>query len=75
MILDLLSYFREKNIMMENKNKSQLSVIEDALVSASIYISNNIEAICDEDYLQESEQILAEVNNALDILKMITEKA
>ena len=60
---------------MENKNKSQLSVIEDALVSASIYISNNIEAICDEDYLQESEMILAEVNNALDILKMIKEKA
>lgn len=75
MILDLLSYFREKNIKMENKNKSQLSVIEDALVSASIYISNNIEAICDEDYLQESEMILAEVNNALDILKMIKEKA
>ena len=52
--------------------KSQLSVIEDALLSSSFYISNNIDAICDEDYLHESERVLAEVNNALNTINSIS---
>lgn len=55
-------------------NRNQYNLIEDALVSASFYISSSIDAICDEDYLRESENLLTQVNSALELLKAIKNK-
>ena len=59
------AYLRVKNNMIINQ--SQAKIIEAALLEASDYIADNIEAICDDDYLEISENVLSKVNDALDI--------
>ena len=54
-------------------NQNQVEVIEAALLASSDYISDNIEAICDDNYLEESEEVLSQVNYALDLLRGIKE--
>ena len=44
-------------------------MIDAALLAASDYITDSIEAICDDEYLEESEGVLAQVNEALDLLR------
>lgn len=57
--------------MLDDKDLKRLSIIENALLSASCYINDNIDAICDDDYLRESETVLSEVNKALDVIRMV----
>lgn len=54
-------------------NQHQAEIIEAALLASSDYIADNIEAICDEDYLEESDDILSQVNEALDLLRSLRE--
>lgn len=46
-----------------------INTIEDALLSASFYIKDNLDAICDEDYWQETNDLLLLVEKALDLIK------
>ncbi len=55
-------------------NQKQTEFIEVALLAASDYIANNIEAICDEDYLDESDCVLLKVNEALDLLRTLKDE-
>lgn len=50
-------------------DQNQAKIIEAALLEASDYIADNIEAICDDDYLETSEDVLSKVNEALDIFR------
>ena len=54
-------------------NQNQVEVIEAALLVSSDYIADNIKAICDDDYLEESEDYLSQVNDALDLLRSLKE--
>jgi regulator of sigma D len=49
--------------------KTQLEKIKNALLSAFSYIDNDIEAICDEDYLAEAQQVLSQIEEALTLIK------
>ena len=49
-------------------------MIDAALLAASDYITNSIEAICDDEYLEESEGVLAQVNEALDLLRELNKQ-
>lgn len=42
-----------------------IKTVEKALLSASFYIKDNMDAIGDEDYLKESEEVLLLVNDSL----------
>jgi len=50
-------------------NQKQATIFDAALLAASDYIAESIEAICDDYYLEESERILDQVNEALDLLR------
>ncbi len=54
-------------------NSNQIEIIDAALLASSHYITDSIEAICEDDYLWESEEILSQVNNALDLLRSLKE--
>ena len=65
----------ENNIIFAEKqdmrtlNQDQFRIIEDALLSAIYYIGDSAEAICDSDYLVETDLVLNELNNALELLR------
>lgn len=52
-------------------NQNQAELIEEALLASSYYIADNIDAICDDDYLEESEDVLSQVDSALDLLRSL----
>lgn len=52
-------------------NQNQAELIEQALLASSYYIVDNISAICDDDYLEESENVLGQVDSALDLLRSL----
>lgn len=54
-------------------NSTQTKIIDAALLASSHYISDSIEAICNDDYLRESEEVLSQVNDALDLLRSLRE--
>lgn len=64
-------YSREKCYNMISLNDKQLSKIEEALLSACHYIHNEIDSICDDDYLQESIAVFESINNAIELLQTI----
>ncbi len=53
-------------IIIEEK---AINAIEDALLSASFYIKDNMDAICDENYWQETNDLLLKVGKALNLIK------
>jgi len=56
---------------MISLNDKQLSKIEEALLLACHYINNEIDTICDDDYLQESIAVFESINNAIELLQTI----
>lgn len=54
---------------MKTLNQDQISIIENALLSAIYYIDDTAEAICDSSYLAETSSVLTELNNALELLR------
>ena len=54
-------------------NQNQVEAIEAALLVSSDYIADNIEAICDDDYLKESKDVISQVKDALDLLRNLKE--
>lgn len=54
-------------------NQNQVEVIEAALLASSDYIYENIEAICDDDYLEKSEVVLSQVSGAWNLLRSLKE--
>lgn len=56
---------------MISLNDKQLSKIEEVLLSACHYINNEIDSICDDDYLQESIAVCESINNAIELLQTI----
>ena len=55
-------------------SQNQITMIDAALLAASDHITNSIEAICDDEYLEESEVVLAQVNEALDLLRELNKQ-
>lgn len=55
-------------------NQNQAAIIDAALLAASDYITECIDAICDDEYLEESEEVLAQVNEALDLLRELNKQ-
>ena len=55
-------------------SQNQIVMIDAALLAASDYITQSIEAICDDEYLEESEEVLAQVNEALDLLRELNKQ-
>ena len=55
-------------------NQNQAAIIDAALLAASDYITESIDAICDDEYLEEREEVLAQVNEALDLLRELNKQ-
>lgn len=68
-IFQRMLYLRGKRQSIMTIEETTLKEIEEALLSASDYIKDNIDAICDDDYMEESEAVLARVNAALDLIR------
>ena len=47
----------------------QLTIISEAVDEAIAYIYDNMDAICDEDYYEETQEVLRKVEQAHDILQ------
>lgn len=54
---------------MRTLNQDQFSIIEKALISAIDYIDDSAEAICDSNYLAETDSVLTDLNYALELLR------
>lgn len=50
---------------------AQATILEEALLAADDYIADNLDAICDDDYLAYSDDVLARVDEALDLLRRL----
>ncbi|MBR1521428.1 MAG: hypothetical protein IJ635_09350 [Bacteroidaceae bacterium] len=49
--------------------EEQISIISDALASAYNHLYNDLDAICDDDYYEEVQSVLNEIERANEILK------
>lgn len=63
-----IHYIREKKMTQE-----QITIISKALINTSYYIKDNLDVICDEGYFEETQDLLREVEHAIEILKLADE--
>ena len=64
MLMNLTIIYRTIVNMIQIE-ETVIKTVEKALLSASFYIKDNMDAIGDEDYLKESEEVLLLVNDSL----------
>lgn len=53
--------------------QEQITIISKALINTSYYIKDNLDVICDEGYFEETQDLLREVEHAIEILKLADE--
>ncbi len=54
--------------------KEQLQTIREALCLAQEFLYNDLDAICDNDYLQETEDVISRIQNAISIIDEVQSK-
>lgn len=67
-ILTLLYYLRENIIILTIMNKQKTELI-DLLTDVEDYLLNDLEAICDEEYMEEANNLLKRVQLTIENIR------